>query len=431
MDNYLNLDRPLVFCPGCTHERITKGIAKALETAAIKPSDAAIVTDIGCSGLIDTFFNIHAFHGVHGRALTYASGIKLARPELTVIVTMGDGGMGIGGAHFLAACRRNLDLTLIVLNNFNFGMTGGQYSATTPTEAQVSSSFLNQLEPAADLCAIAESAGATYIDRCSGLSPDFPDRLAAAVAHKGFSLIETLGICTGRYSRQNPVTPKIMENIISSQPAPGGLIDKNKRPEYGSHYRTHAESAPPLKAPPRTFAHTQKPPSGIQRRQEILILGSAGMHIVTAGDIAGHAGLHAGLKVSVKNDYNVTVLRGQCVSEIIFSPEKIYYTGIRCPSLILALSDEGVDRRKAFFKDLPANAMVIRQAGVTVPSGNFSPLEIDFKSLSIKKQDWAIAALALAAKKHHVLTPGMLQAGIKSRFGAKKADGPINIISKI
>ncbi|HCY84056.1 MAG TPA: 2-oxoglutarate synthase, partial [Desulfobacteraceae bacterium] len=128
MTSFLNKNRPPVFCPGCTHDRITKGLDKTMVDLGFRADNTVIVTDIGCSGLFDTFFNVHALHGVHGRALTYAAGLKLADPSLNVIVTMGDGGLGIGGAHVLAACRKNLDLTLIILNNFNFGMTGGQYS---------------------------------------------------------------------------------------------------------------------------------------------------------------------------------------------------------------------------------------------------------------------------------------------------------------
>ena len=109
----------------------------------LKESQIVMVSDIGCSGLFDTFFNTHALHGLHGSALTYAAGLKLARPNLHVVVTMGDGGLGIGGAHLLSACRRNLDITLLVLNNFNFGMTGGQFSATTPPEATVGSGCLS------------------------------------------------------------------------------------------------------------------------------------------------------------------------------------------------------------------------------------------------------------------------------------------------
>ena len=127
MDSLLNPDRPPVFCPGCSHDRSVHTLDRTLKEMGFKGSDVVIVSDIGCSGLFDTFFKTHAFHGLHGRALTYAAGIKLAQPHLKVIVTMGDGGLGIGGAHFLAACRRNLDLSLLVLNNFNFGMTGGQF----------------------------------------------------------------------------------------------------------------------------------------------------------------------------------------------------------------------------------------------------------------------------------------------------------------
>jgi pyruvate/2-oxoacid:ferredoxin oxidoreductase beta subunit len=136
MDSLINTSRPPVFCPGCTHERIVHALDKAISLMGLAGNQIAIVSDIGCSGLFDTFFNTHAMHGLHGRALTYATGLKMARPELTVVVTMGDGGLGIGGAHLLAACRRNLNLTLLVLNNFNFGMTGGQCSATTPADAQ-------------------------------------------------------------------------------------------------------------------------------------------------------------------------------------------------------------------------------------------------------------------------------------------------------
>ena len=137
----------------------------------------AIVSDIGCSGLFDTFFNTHAFHGLHGRALTYAAGIKMAQPEVHVIVTMGDGGQGIGGAHLLAASRRNLNLTLLVLNNFNFGMTGGQFSVTTPTNAMVGSGFLNQMERPLDICQVA--AYFAFVNRLAdGLGVELEAHLA-------------------------------------------------------------------------------------------------------------------------------------------------------------------------------------------------------------------------------------------------------------
>ena len=102
MSSLINTSRPPVFCPGCSHERIVHSLDKALERMGLNGNQVVIVSDIGCSGLFDTFFNTHAFHGLHGRALTYAMGLKMARPDLKVIVTMGDGGLGIGGAHVLS-----------------------------------------------------------------------------------------------------------------------------------------------------------------------------------------------------------------------------------------------------------------------------------------------------------------------------------------
>ena len=168
MNSLLNAARPPLLCPGCAHERITRSLDQAFQSMGLAGHQIVIVSDIGCSGLFDTFFNTHAMHGLHGRALTYATGLKMSRPELNVVVTMGDGGQGIGGAHLLAACRRNLDVTLLILNNFNFGMTGGQFSATTPPEAQLSSGFLPALERPLDIGEVARCAGAPYVRRCSG-----------------------------------------------------------------------------------------------------------------------------------------------------------------------------------------------------------------------------------------------------------------------
>ena len=428
MNSFLNRNRPPAYCPGCTHEKITTGLDKALINLGLDADKTVIVTDIGCSGLFDTFFNVHALHGVHGRALTYASGIKLANPELNVIVTMGDGGLGIGGAHVLAACRRNLDLTLIILNNFNFGMTGGQYSATTPTDAIVGSEFLNQAEIPLDICAIAESAGATYIDRCSGLDPALPEKIVKAMEHRGFSIIETLGMCTGRYTKRNKLTPKVIDKIISDLPEKSGIIEKNKRPEYGERYRALSKERT------RFFeAVTIEKQIDLKdyKKQEVVILGSAGMRIVTAGDIVCYSGLCAGMNVSMKNDYNITVLRGQSVSEILISPEKIGYPGIESPSVVLALSDEGVQRRNKIFANLKPGTFVLKEKSVDIPQTPADVFEIDFKELKIKKQDWALASLGVMAKNDKAINKEMLGYALKSYFNQKVYEVAMETIEKI
>ena len=428
MDSFLNKSRPLVFCPGCTHERITKGLDKTLIDMGLKADKTVIVTDIGCSGLFDTFFNVHALHGVHGRALTYAAGLKLADPTLTVIVTMGDGGLGIGGAHVLAACRKNLDLTLIILNNFNFGMTGGQYSATTPSDAVVGSEFLNQAEIPINICSIAKSAGASYVSKCSGHDPALPDELAKAIRHKGFSVVETLGMCTGRYTKRNNLTPKVIDEMITNQPVEGGVVEGNQRPEYGELYRKLAGEKtrfPEALTIERSFNLVDP------RRQEVVILGSAGMRIVTAGDIVCYAGIASGMNVSIKNDYNITVLRGQSVSEILLSPEKIGYTGIESPTSVMALSDEGVQRRQKIFKTLAPGTVVLKEKSVAIPETPARVIEIDFKELKIKRPDWALASLGVLAEKEILFSKEILAFALKSRFNEKVYDLAMETIEKM
>jgi len=428
MNSFLNKSRPPVYCPGCTHENITTGLDKAMVNLNLHADKTVMVTDIGCSGLFDTFFNVHALHGIHGRALTYATGLKIADPELNVIVTMGDGGLGIGGAHVLAACRRNLDITLIILNNFNFGMTGGQYSATTPTDAVVGSEFLNQAEIPIDICGIAESAGATYVARCSGLDRDLPEKIGSAILHKGFSVIETFGMCTGRYTKNNKLSPKILDQMIADLPARGGVVEKNNRAEYGDRYRALAKERNCF---PEAVTIEKKIDLSDYQHQEVAILGSAGMRIVTAGDIVCYAGIFAGMNVSMKNDYNITVLRGQSVSEILISSDKIGYTGIESPTVVLALSDEGVQRRKKIFAKLNPESFVVKEKSIAIAETNAEVVEVDFKELKIKKQDWALAALGVMAKNEKAINKEMLKCALKSRFDEKIYLRSMEIVNRI
>jgi len=428
MHSYLNRDRPPVYCPGCTHENITAALDTAMASLDLPADKTVMVTDIGCSGLFDTFFKVHALHGIHGRALTYAAGLKMADPALHVIVTMGDGGLGIGAAHVLAACRRNLDLTLIILNNFNFGMTGGQYSATTPTDAVVGSEFLNQAEMPVDICGIAEKAGATYVARCSGLDAQLPEIIANGIIHKGFSVVETLGMCTGRYTRNNRLTPKILAQMVGDMPAYAGIVQNNLRPEYGQRYRELSSQKNIFPAP--VEVHRTIDLSAYQH-QEVAILGSAGMRIVTAGDLVCHAGLAAGMNVSMKNDYNITVLRGQSVSEILVSPGKIGYTGITSPTVVLALSQEGVERRRKVFATLKPEAFVVKERSIQIPETPADVVEYDFAELKIVRQDWALAALAVLAGYEKALNREMLSLALQARFTGRAYTHSMEIVDKI
>jgi pyruvate/2-oxoacid:ferredoxin oxidoreductase beta subunit/Pyruvate/2-oxoacid:ferredoxin oxidoreductase gamma subunit len=388
-------------------------------------TQVAIVSDIGCSGLFDTFFNTHAFHGLHGRALTYATGIKLARPELTVIVTMGDGGLGIGGAHVLSTCRRNIDLTLLVLNNFNYGMTGGQCSSTTPQDARVESGFLNQLEKPVDICEVAGAAGAGFVTRASAYAPDLAQSLQAVIRFEGFSILDIWGICTGRYTRRNKITPKSIEADLQQLPPMQPYTARNARKEYGRAYREAAAQIRPATGPMRIEATHRVP---CRERWEVVLLGSAGQRILTAGEILCLAGASAGLHAAQKNDYPITVLRGHSVSEIILCEHPIDYTGITAPSVVIALGPEGVARRKKMISELDERALVIKAAGIDLPPCRAEIHEVDFKAFKIKSQDRALVALAWLAGKNQVLTPAMLASAIGRRFKGPVLEAVMQVI---
>ncbi len=413
---FLNPERPPVFCPGCSHDNVLHAVDRALIELGLAETEVAVVSDIGCSGLFDTFFRTHAFHGLHGRVLTYAAGIKLARPDLQVLATMGDGGLGIGGAHFLAACRRNLDLTLLVLNNFNFGMTGGQHSATTPSDAQVGSGFLASLERPLDVCETALAAGAAFAVRCSAYQADLPEILARAVRFPGFSVVDVHGICPGRYGRRNRITRASVEAALAARPPCTGEVPGNRRPEFGAAYREQAARETPLAAPAAVRAHCSAPFRG---REGVLLLGSAGQRVVTAGEVLGLAGLAAGLHVTQKSEYNITVLRGPSITELILAEEPIDYTGIDRASVVLALAAEGVERRADAVRNLPGDALVLRAADVQIPETRARVVTWDWKGQGVRRADVGLAAVGALARAGRVLTAAMLDAGLAARFAGE------------
>ena len=432
MHSLLNKDRPPVFCPGCSHEPLIKAMDQAFSKMGLSGHEVAIVSDIGCSGLVDTFFNTHALHGLHGRALTYATGLKMVQPELIVVVTMGDGGLGIGGAHFLAACRRNLDLTLIVFNNFNFGMTGGQSSVTTPPEAMAGSGFLNKIEMAMDICKLSVAAGASYAVRCSAYDQSLAVKLEAAIRFKGFSIVDIHGICTGRYALKNRLTPKMIENSMADFFPAKGPVPENIRQEYGQNYRQMADKQAMASSPVKIEKDFKPLPT---KRKEVLLLGSAGQRVITAGEILCLAAMTSGLFATQKNDYNITVLKGPSISELILSPDPIGFTGITRPSVIIVLHEEGIIGGKKFFRAIDEECIVIFAKGLELPEpANFKRkqrIEIDFKKRGIKFQDRALASLSFLARSDvGIISHEMLKKALTYRFKDSILVSALNIISR-
>lgn len=196
---------PLFWCKGCGNGTVLQAILRAFEKLQLEKKNTVVVTGIGCWGKADDYINTHTFHGTHGRALSFATGIKLANPDLDVIVLMGDGdGATIGGNHLIHTARRNVDLTTIIVNNLNYGMTGGQYSGTTPDDSITSTSRYGHIEKGFDVCKLVEAAGAPYVARSTTYNVmQLSKFIVEAIQKKGFSLVEAISQCPVHFGRSN------------------------------------------------------------------------------------------------------------------------------------------------------------------------------------------------------------------------------------
>jgi len=206
VEEYLRMERmPHIWCPGCGIGTTVNCFAHALETSGLDLQKVAIVSGIGCTGRVAGYIDLDSFHTTHGRAIPFATGLKLANPELKVVVYSGDGDLtAIGGNHFIHAARRNVDMTVILINNFIYGMTGGQVAPTTPLTATATTAPYGNFEQPFNLPYLAESCGAVYVARWTSYHVRHVTKaIKEALAKKGFSFVEILAPCPTLYSRRN------------------------------------------------------------------------------------------------------------------------------------------------------------------------------------------------------------------------------------
>ncbi len=252
---------PHIWCPGCGHGIILGAALRAMDELDLDPYKTVAVTAIGCSARTNAIMNCNTIQTTHGRSLTFASGIKMVRPDLTVLLFVGDGdGAAIGGNHLIHAARRNVDLTTILLNNSIYGMTGGQYSPLTPYQKTASTSPYGNLEQDFDVCKLADAAGASYVARGIAHDPRHLSRLIRnGIEHKGFSFIEAVSHCPTYYGRRNKFSSPfeimrwIKEKSVRVKPEnynfsqdmdeaiPVGVLSKRDIPEFTDEYRKLVE----------------------------------------------------------------------------------------------------------------------------------------------------------------------------------------------
>ena len=206
LDAYLRVERfPHIWCPGCGLGVIIGCFLRGLLKSGIDLDNVAVVSGIGCAGRAAGYIKLDSFHTTHGRAIPFATGLKLANPELNVIVFSGDGDLAaIGGNHLIHAARRNIDMTVLCANNFNYGMTGGQFGPTTARTARTTTSRLGNIEEPLNIPNIAAASGATYIARWTILQIRQLERtITEALLKKGFGLVEVISPCPTYYGRMN------------------------------------------------------------------------------------------------------------------------------------------------------------------------------------------------------------------------------------
>jgi 2-oxoglutarate ferredoxin oxidoreductase subunit beta len=203
--HFLKRNFPSTWCPGCGIGTIVGAITRAVDATGIPSERFVFVTGIGCYGGAGSYLDYSDIHALHGRCPAYATGLKLANPEVYPILLMGDGdASAIGGNHLIHAARRNVDLTAIILNNHNYGMTGGQYSPTTPLKEHASTAPYGMVEHPFDLCKLVQGAGATFVARTTVYHvTQMVSFIQRAILHRGFAVVEVESLCPTYFGKRN------------------------------------------------------------------------------------------------------------------------------------------------------------------------------------------------------------------------------------
>ncbi len=211
---------PGVWCAGCGIGIVMGAIIRAIDDIGLDKNDVAMISGIGCTGRMPVYVDFNTMHTTHGRAVAFATGLKLVRPEMKIIVVMGDGdALAIGGNHFIHAARRNIGLTTIVVNNATYGMTGGQYSPTTPLDARATTAPYGNIEPAFRIAELAVTAGAAFVARSTVYHvTELQKYITQAIQTEGFSMVEAVSYChttLGRINRWG-TAPNMMRRLKDS-----------------------------------------------------------------------------------------------------------------------------------------------------------------------------------------------------------------------
>jgi 2-oxoglutarate ferredoxin oxidoreductase subunit beta len=433
---YLRHDKkfPHVWCPGCGNGIILGALLRAIDRIGLEKDEIVLASGIGCSGRMPVYVDFNTLHATHGRVLTLATGIKLAKPSLTVITVMGDGdAAAIGGNHFIHAARRNLDLTALIINNQIYGMTGGQHSPTTPYGCRAATAPYGHVESPFSIAELAMVAGAPFVARGTVYHARLLDELVEkAVSKRGFSVVEVMSNCHIQFGRRNkmpdPVTmmkwlkrnavpvekarkmkPESLKNTFTV-----GVLADLKKPVYAKQHEKIRNKAEPARSrwreagslPKRTRWVTGTPSRDKGRammendRYEIRFGGSGGQGIILAALVlAEAAGAYEGKHVCQTQSYGPEARGGASRAEVVISPEAIDYPKAAKPRVLLAMNQESCDK---FFTDLHPQGLLVVDATLVTHVPTSRAVALPFTKIAREKLDKELAAnmVALGAVAH-------------------------------
>ncbi len=381
---YMTKGAQMPFCKGCGHTHILRKLDEALFRIKLNPEDICLVTDIGCIGLADYLFDkVHTVHTTHGRSTAFATGIALAdkvlaSKKLKTIVLIGDGGAMIGLLHIVNAALLNTDVTVLVADNFLFGMTGGQQSAFSPINFVTQTSPFGNIIPPLDLCKVAISSKAQFVARKISTDKDLVDVIAEAISFEGFSLVEILELCTEYAVEKNKLKGTDLPEIaLEHGHQLGLLINEKLRPEFSKIYSEKFMDKPFEFNLFSQFLSTENVNLDQDKFQskfgesqlEIIIAGSAGEKVQSSAALLCQSAALNGLFTTQKNDNPVTQGSGFSLSEVIISPQEIFYTGVDKPFAIIIVSNDGLNelRSQNYFEKITSDTILIFDESLNMP----------------------------------------------------------------
>ncbi len=392
---------PTIFCTGCGGGTVLNCFCRAVDELALDPRRMVMVTGIGCSSWIPSpYFLADTLHTTHGRAIAFASGVRVMQPAMKVVVIAGDGDLsGIGGNHLIHAARRNIDLTVIMVNNAIYGMTGGQVAPTTPEDVPTTTTPHGNVEPPFDVASLVAAAGGTFVARWTTYHVfDLVKAFKAALAHKGFSFVEVVSQCTTSYgkavgmrraaefladykarslrlSKAATLSAEELEGKITV-----GTLRNVAKPEFRE--RLHAQVARvsdpgsarqgPEPIPPGAV-NPPGPPAGVARglggeNVALRFAGFGGQGVVKAGEILGLAACAEGRRALQNQSYGSSARGGLCTADVTLGPDEIFEIEPDAFDVLVLLSQDSCG---AFLHQLRAGGVLIYDRDlVKLPEGN-------------------------------------------------------------